>query len=326
MPEIKENSKELNNNTLSREECIRRWHEAGIEARKRNKEKRDAERIEHEKWLEEHPEEAEKEKEREREKRRKTHVRRRGRPKKRGPKKKRRYVPKKKKERRKVYCDYKIVGVLNGRQNEYIGQFISIEDAYGCFHALEKSNDEVIFRRKVINAGSLKDSRDEYLLLQKNRNGDLQNTKLRNEYGKLVEHITNHPKWVVYDKCERFVEETFWVYGHCPKTDRKTFKWIFDNMIVGGLVRDYDIERILIYKNKIIIKYDDGNMGIVICKNTSDAMRFYDLLQTWCKKMRQIFFLGFFDKISDRRRELENELIEYTGWSKVKIQRDSTRA
>ena len=323
MSKNKKNSSEIKKKTLSREECIRIWREAGIEARKRNKEQRDVERQKRKEWLAEHPEYVDETIEK---KKCKPKNKRRGRPKKRGPKKKRKYISKKIKPRHVIRYDYKIVGVLNGKQNEYFGQYSSLEDAYASFQELEKQNSEIIFRRKVINAGILKDSRDEYLLLQKNRNGDLGNTMLRNKYGKLVEQISSNPKWVIYDKCERYVEETFWVYGYCPKTDRKTFKWVYDNMIIGGLVKDYDIERILFYKNKLIIKYDDGKLGIIICKNCSECLRFYNLLQEWCEKNRQIFFLGSFDRISDRRRELEEELMEYTGWTKIKIQRDSTRA
>lgn len=323
MSNNKKNNTEIKRVPLSREECIRIWHESGVEARKRNKEQRDAERQKRKEWLDETSEYSDKTTEKTK---RKPKSKRRGRPKKRGPKKKRKYVSKKIKPRHVIRYDYKIVGVLNGKQNEYFGQYGSLEDAYTYFRELEKRNSEIIFRRKVINAGVLKDSRDEYLLLQKNRNGDLGNTMLRNKFGKLVEQISSNPKWVIYDKCERYVEETFWVYGYCPKTDRKTFKWVYDNMIIGGLVKDYDIERILFYKNKLIIKYDDGNLGIIICKNGSECLRFYNLLREWCKKNRQVFFLGSFNNISDRRRELEEELMEYTGWAKIKIQRDSTRA
>ena len=325
MLEDKETYKEIDVKTLSDEERIWKWHEAGVEARRKNKEKRDAEREKIKEWLSEHPEDIDKFQE-DKKKKKKIKPKRRGRPKKRGPKKKKKYISKKKKTRIIRRFDFKIVSTLNGKQNEYLGKFSTLEDAYDYFHKLEKQNSEIVFRRKLINAGCIKDSRDEYLLLQKNRNGELGNTMLRNQYGKLVEQISSNPKWVIYDKCDRYVEETFWVYGHCPKTDRKTFKWIYDNMVIDKLINDYDIERILLYKNKLIIKYDDGEMGIVICKNCSDSLRFYELLQIWCKRKRQIFFLGSFDKISDRRRDLEDEIMKYTGWDKVKIQRDSTRA
>lgn len=250
----------------------------------------------------------------------------RGRPKKRGPKKKKKYISKKPKVKKNIKFDYKIVAVSNGRQVGYFGQYFSIEGAYETFKELQKENEKVLFRRKLINTGSLKNSRDEYLLLKKNRDGSLKNTKLRNEFGKLIEQVSSNPKWIIYDKCERYVEETFWIYGMCPKSERKTIQWIYDNIAIGKLYDDYSIERVILYKNKIIIKHDDATMDIIFCKNTSDSLRFYNLFQELCKRNKQIFFLGSYDKISDRRRELEQEIIEYTGWTKTKVQRDSTRA
>lgn len=305
---------------LEKKKRAKKWHEAGVKARQRNKKKRDAE----------------KEKEKERKKKEKEALREKkllekkkrgpGRPKKRGPKKKKKYVSKKTKIRKVRRCDFKIVATLNGKQKEFIGNYSTSEEAYVKFKELQKLNDDVIFPRKVINAGKLKESRDEYLILQKNRYGDLKPGQLRNEFGKVVEQQTNSSVWEIYDKCERLVEETFWVYGKCPKTDRKTFKWIYDNKIIGNLNNSYDIERVILYKNKLIIKHDELPMDIIICKNLSDGIRLYNLLEEWCKKNKQVFFLGSYNKVSDKRRQLEAELIELTGWDKRKIQCPSTRA
>lgn len=305
---------------LEKKKRAKKWHEAGVKARKRNKKKRDAE----------------KEKEKERKKKEKEALREKkllekkkrgpGRPKKRGPKKKKKYVSKKPKIRKVRRCDFKIVATLNGKQKEFIGNYSTSEEAYNKFKELQKLNDDVIFPRKVINAGKLKESHDEYLILQKNRYGDLKPGQLRNEFGKVVEQQTNSSIWEVFDKCERLVEETFWVYGKCPKTDRKTFKWIYENKLIANLINSYDIERIILYKNKLIIKHDELPMDIIICKNISDGIRLYNLLEEWCKKNKQIFFLGNYNKVSDKRRQLEAELIELTGWDKRKIQCPSTRA
>ena len=249
----------------------------------------------------------------------------RGRPKKRGPKKKKKYISKKPKVSKMKKYDYKIVSVSNGRQDKYIGKYYSLEKAYEEFKHLQTNNSNVIFKKRYTNYIGIKECKYEYLLLKKNRNNDLGNNMLRNEFGKLIEHISTNPKWVIYDKCEKLVEETFWIYGMCPKTDRKTFEWIYENLIVNRLITDYDIERILIYKNKIVIKYDDKTMNIIFCKNKSDAIRFYELLKVWCKKHKQVFFIGSYDKLSDKRRELEQEIMDYTGWNKLKIQRSTTR-
>lgn len=305
---------------LEKKKRAKKWHEAGVKARQRNKKKRDAER-------EREKERRKKEKEALREKKLLEKKKRGpGRPKKRGPKKKKKYVSKKPKIRKVRRCDFKIVATLNGKQKEFIGNYSTSEEAYAKFKELQKSNDEVIFPRKVINAGKLKESRDEYLILQKNRHGDLKPGQLRNEFGKVVKQQTNSSVWEVYDKCERMVEETFWVYGKCPKTDRKTFKWIYEKKLIGNLIHSYDIERIILYKNKLIIKHDELPMDIIICKNISDGIRLYNLLEEWCKKNKQIFFLGNYNKVSDKRRQLEAELIELTGWDKRKIQCPSTRA
>lgn len=305
---------------LEKKKRAKKWHEAGVKARKRNKKKRDAE----------------KEKEKERKKKEKEALREKkllekkkrgpGRPKKRGPKKKKKYVSKKPKIRKVRRCDFKIVATLNGKQKEFIGKYSTSEEAYNKLKELQKLNDDVIFPRKVINAGKLKESRDEYLILQKNRHGDLKPGQLRNEFGKVVEQQTNSSVWEVYDKCERLVEETFWVYGKCPKTDRKTFKWIYENKLIANLINSYDIERVILFKNKLIIKHDELPMDIIICKNMSDGIRLYNLLEEWCKKNKQIFFLGNYNKVSDKRRQLEAELVELTGWDKRKIQCPSTRA
>lgn len=303
-----------------KKKIAQKWHEAGVKARARNKKKRDAKK-EKEKEKERLRKEALREKKKLEKKKRRP-----GRPKKRGPKKKKKYISKKPKVYKYRRCDFKIVAVLNGKQKEYIGNFSTSEEAYNKLKELKENNEKIIFPRQVINAGCLKESRDEYLLLKKNRDGNLKDSQLRNEFGKFVEHTTNSALWVIYDKCERMVEETFWVYGKCPKTDRKTFQWIYDNLIINNLTEPHEIERIILYKNKIVIKHDEKPIDFVICKNISDAIRFYNLLNEWCKKNRQIFFLGSYSKISDKRRELERELIELTGWTKIKIQYPSTRA
>ena len=304
-----------------RKKRAKKWHEAGVRARKRNKKKRD-EKKEKEKEKKRLQKEALREKKK-LEKKKRGH----GRPKKRGPKKKKKYVSKKPKVYKYKRCDFKIVSVLNGKQNEYICQCFDAEAAYARLKELKEKNKEVIFPRKVINAGALKESRDEYLILKKNRDGSVENSELRNEYGRIVPQSTNSKIWVVYDKCERLIEETFWVYGKCPKTNRRTFAECYEEFVDEKLKDNkYEILRVILYKNKIVFKYDSYPIEFVICKNVSDAIRFYNLLENWCKKNKQVFFLGSYSKISDKRRELEAELIELTGWRKTKIQCPSTRA
>ena len=74
-----------------------------------------------------------------------------GRPKKRGPKKKRirRKIVKIYKERPVI--DFKIVSVLNGKQNGYIGSYRTYTEAYEKLKELENENNKIVFPRKFIN-------------------------------------------------------------------------------------------------------------------------------------------------------------------------------
>jgi hypothetical protein len=249
-----------------------------------------------------------------------------GRPKKRGPKKKR--IRKKivKTQKIRPVIDFKIVTMLNGKQNGYIGSYQTYVDAYKQLQELEELNQKVIFPRKFLNSGEINISKDEYLVLERNRHGDKDDNLLRNEFGKFVEHkITNSQKWVIRDKIVRLIEETFWVYGYDPKLDRKTCTWICDNMLFGSIVNSYDIIRVLVYKNKVLIKYDDKPMGMIMCKNKSDAIRLYNFISEKVRqeKTKQIVCVGACNVVCDARRELEQSIIDLTGWNKRKIQRST---
>ena len=249
-----------------------------------------------------------------------------GRPKKRGPKKKR--IRKKivKVYKEQPVFDFKIISVLNGKQNGYIGQYHTYSEAFDKIELLLKENENIVFPRKFLNKGSISLLKDEYLLLEKNRYGDKEDGMVRNEFGKFVKQkITNSTKWVIRDKFIRQVEETFWVYGYDPKTDRKTFTWIFEHLIKGEIYNSYDVVRILVYKNKLLIKYDEKPMRIVMCKNQSDSIRMYNMISDIVRKekRKQIVCIGAYNVISDTRRKIEKDIMELTGWNKMKIQRST---
>lgn len=249
-----------------------------------------------------------------------------GRPKKRGPKKKRNRKKVVKIQKERPVIDFKIVSMLNGKQNGYIGSYQTYADAYSKLQELNNLNSTIVFPRKFINNETINTVKDEYLILERNRFGDKSDGLLRNEFGKFVEQkITNNTKWVVRDKIVRLVEETFWVYGYDPKSDRKTCQWILDYLIFGAIETEYDIIRVLVYKNKLIIKYDNKPMRMVMCKNKSDAIRLYNFIsdQIRIKKIKQVVCIGAYNVVCDSRRELEQDIMNLTGWDKRKIQRST---
>lgn len=320
--EIRE--KNLKRRAKEREKRRKEMEKKRIQGYNRYLKKKHKEMEEREKKKQREKERIKAKKEKEREKLK--HKRKPGRPKKRGPKKKRKYTPKREQIRKpRPTIDYKVVFCQNGRQNGYFNAYSKSEDAYADIEKIMKEDESVKFPRDTISGGKM--AIEEILLLEKNRYGDKENPLLRNEYGKLVEQITDNPKWVILDKFPHKVEETFWVYGYDPKRERKTFPWIYENIILKKLNEIGGIIRIILYLNKIIIKYDNQTMDIIFCKTMQNAVKFYNILlnEINVEKIKNAFFLGSYSDISDKRRALERELMSMTGWSKEQIQKRKTK-
>lgn len=254
-----------------------------------------------------------------------------GRPKRRGPKIN--YYKRRKKKLKalepkapRATFNYKIVACRNGKQFKYIGRFINSDDAYAKIDELLKISENVIIPSTIVHENVINDVTYEYLILEKNLNGDKVNAMLRNEYGKLIEHKTTSDKWVVFDKFKYNEEELFWVWGYNNKTDRKDFAWIYENIVKPSVETKYDVVRVMLYKNKVIIKNDRDELQMIICKCINDAVRVYNKIEEFVKKdkIKQIFFMGSYSNRGERRIQLENEIMELTGWNKEKVQMSST--
>ena len=305
-----------------RKAAFERRRRKGYEAYLKRKHKEMAEREREEK---KRKEKERKKKEKERLKRLEEKKKRPvGRPKKRGPKKKRKKkiekIPQKVGPKFQKPYSYKIISCRNGIQNKFIGRYRDIKEAYDVFNALKTQDNNVIFPSNITGIHQIENSVDEYILIEKNE--DKTSTLLRNEYGKFVEQTTNKNGWIIIDKFRYKREEEFWVYGYNSKNDRKTFLWIYNNLIISDLYDNLDFKRIFLYKNKIVIKNDANEIDLVLCKDESDAVRFYNKTEEWIKrdKIKQVLFMGDYSSISDRRRKLEDELIALTGWTKKKVQ------
>lgn len=325
----KKEEKELSKKEIRRRKRLAKKFKKGrekyLKKLKRKKEKRLAKEAE------------KKEKERikkklikEKEKEKKKGKKKVGRPKKSGPKinyykrNKKKNTPKKKRGNKKLPdFKYKIISCLNGKQNKFIGSYRTSDEAYDIFYKLQKENENIIFPVLMRGDEYLENSIDEYILIEKS---DLEGNKLRNEYGKLVDQKLNIEGWIVIDKFRYKIEETFWVFGYNNRSDRKTILWIYENLIISNLEFIYDYKRILTYKNKVIIKHDNGTIDLIFTKSPTDAVRFYNKIEEWIKrdKIKQVLFIGDYSIISEKRTQLEKELMELTGWPKLKIQMKGT--
>lgn len=243
-----------------------------------------------------------------------------GRKKKRGPKKK----YKKKAIKNYKQWNYKILLCSNKKQIKYIGLYHNIEEIENVKQQIIEDNNAVVFPSQFMNSKTIKPTKLEYIFLQRNTTDEENITRLSNEYGKYVEHKTSNKQWTIVDKLPYQKEETFWVYGKHPKKDRKTIIWIINELLPNAM-ENTDIIQILTYNNKVIFKYDH-DFDFVICKNQSDAIRMYNILEKEFKKNKQIIFTGMVKQHTDRTNAIVNMIKEKTGWELYKIYRTSTRS
>lgn len=265
------------------------------------------------------------------EKKKKPKKRKVGRPKKRGPKKKRKSRAKPKPDgrhnpKRRNTTDFKIVSCHNGKQDGYIGRYRTAEDAYADLERLIEESSKVEFPKMVENSGGINEACYEYLILEKNRHGDKEGATMRDQYGRLTRQETNiEDKWVVFDKVRYNVEETFWIFGMSPRSDRKTFRWIMDNMVLDGVDNEYDFKRVSVYRNKLIVRDDDNNIGLVLCKTQSEAIRLYNKIEEVTKDNGNVLMIGSDEATKERRKRTESELVELTGWDIYKVKMKKNR-
>ena len=150
--------------------------------------------------------------------------------------------------------------------------------------------------------------------------------KVKNEYGRYVDCVTSSKNWLFIEEAPYKIEETFWVYGYNPKTDRKTYKFIIDNYMTYDKHDKYFFKEVIVYRNKVLIESND-NLNMIICKNHQDSVRLYNELYDYCKKekYKNIVFGGDINQFSYSSELWFEKIQKLTNWSRRKINKNSTR-
>lgn len=218
---------------------------------------------------------------------------------------------------------YKVMICRNGNRIKTIGKYRTSEEAYEAFNEQKSISDSVVFPRETKIYDTIENSLDECIIIEKTDRGP---SMLRNEYGKLVEQKTNLEGWEIIDKFKCNIEETFWVWGYDNRSERKDFTWIYDNLLIGDGFGPYEFKRIFTYRNKLLIRYDDNSLSIVICKSDYDSMRLYNEFQYKAKKEKvtQLVFIGDRSRLCPETEKLERELMEITGWNLKRVRMKNT--
>ena len=251
----------------------------------------------------------------------------RGRKKKRGPKKKKpavvhTYVGLKR--------PYHIITTNNGVQIKDIYSAVNIDQAIAKLNVLESEyNKDIRFPvRFTSNHGEKTFCECDYrlVLIRKQENNMYKNGQVRNEFGKFIDCVTDNDNWVFVESRPYKIEETFWVYGFNPKRQRKTFQFIFDELIMYNANNKYFFKQIVVFKNKLLID-SNGNLEMVICKNHQDSVRLYNEImdESKAKKLKYLMFGNDITKDSYSFGIWYDNIKNLTNWTNRKIMKNTTR-
>lgn len=241
-------------------------------------------------------------------------------------KKKKKYTRKKKVLKKKLE-PYRII--ISSQNKVMVSVFYTMhkDNAIQTFNKIISENKKIV--RFPIKYSSrdhkLIESKYEIILLRKKKEEDLVDPMLRNEFGQLVSHSTNSSKMVIYKKEPYLMEESFWVYGFNPKSQRKDYNYILNQIVLNGLEKvKYPQKTVYIYKNKLIIE-NENDFDLIICKCYNDSIRLYNEIEKDVIKMKfkSVFFIS--EPKGAIVQRIENKLIEKTSWNLIKIRRSSTR-
>lgn len=201
-------------------------------------------------------------------------------------------------------------------------------DAYQKFTDLVKKNHETVKYPKEITL-TAKTNRDttgvmtapikyEVLLIQKRSNDETEENerKFRDKLtGKFIENIVTggNEDYVILDKAEWFVEETFSVYGRHPINDRITYDTILNEFILDGASKE-NMRQVFTFGAHLVVQYGT-DFECVKCKTMEEASRLYTTLEKAIDKKTKKFviFTGSVDTDSNTARTIANAIETTTG-------------
>jgi len=217
-----------------------------------------------------------------------------------------------------VYGFYRIILTKNHKQYDELSYSWWMLTAYDKFNKYIEGNHKDVICEKIISQSNKQDAEPvkyEILLLKKiDPNVDDGVRELRDENGLFVENkIKNRTTYAIIAKSDWYIPETYNVYGYNPVSDRKTGRWIYDN-IINVNCNKYNLKNVFMCDNKLIIQYDT-DFDFVLCKNKNECLRLYNGLErAKDKKNKFVIFSGYL--VDARKPWLYNELEKKTGWDR----------
>lgn len=197
-------------------------------------------------------------------------------------------------------------------------------DANEKYDALVKENhNDVMFPQQVCKTTDEKCNKGirsnhvkyEILLIEKVDDKENKVSSFRNKDGKFIDAVINseHGTYCILKKDDWYKEETFHIHGNHPLYNRKTAKFILDELILKDAC-SLNIKTIYYNTNCLYILCND-EFELVVCKNNEDCQRLFETLSKKVGKNKFVIFVGEGDY--QFKQKLIDSVEEKTGWSRA---------
>lgn len=227
------------------------------------------------------------------------------------------------------YSFFNVIITKNNKKIKGLGKAWWKSAGYKLYNdALEKNRATVSYpvkykTKRENNKRTTENVKYEILLLKKVEENEDNVANFRDENGRFVKNVIKDcPNRVIIEKAEWYVEELFNVFGYHPNSDRKTYKWIMDNLILNNEDTGQYMKRIMVFNNRIIIERLE-DFDFITCRNKKQCVEVYNKMQKdiLSLKRKYIVFMG---KVTAYQKKKWIERIqEKTGWDKDAIMRTS---
>lgn len=211
-----------------------------------------------------------------------------------------------------------VIGVYDSEGQKYriYGKRKSLNSAKNLYQNT-LNNNVVYFERNTLNKQDKHKELKFFLYILKEKEVGDQETIIRDSLGRLIKEKFKDEKYIIIERSDFKIEETFPVFGF---KGRLKFKEIIKKI----LLNNNRIKYIYYFLNKLIVEdYEDIN--IVVCKNKKDARLLHDTIFNFFKynRIKKGIFMNELKK--ENRKRIYEEILKKTGWKPSRLYRNSTR-
>lgn len=214
--------------------------------------------------------------------------------------------------------NFRIIITESGKRVKSLARPKKLLEAYDIYNKLiEENKDNSIGFKKYIKTGGrmcydANELHYEILLVENvSKEENVYKTSFREDDGKFVESkIVDSNTHVILAKHDWYIADTFAVYGFNPMKDKKTGKWILDNILMKDLSKENT--KIVYTLNHRVLIQSDNNLDIITCTFFEDAERLHNDLERNSDNSKYIIFAK---KVPRNMVPIFNKKIkDKTGW------------